>query len=382
MPFTFQSRLPATGTSIFSTMSALAKAHQAINLGQGFPEFDPPKALIDLVYEYLKKGLNQYAPSIGLLSLREAIASKLEVFNKTLFDPEQEITVTSGATEALFDAILAFCTQGDEVLIIEPAYDSYTPAVLMAGARPVYYRLPEPDFHFDALEFRKLISPKTKAILINNPMNPCGKVWTKSDLDQIEQIVLEHNLLLICDEVYEHIYFEQAFNSMLTYPRLKGHVISVSSFGKTFNNTGWKLGYAVADAALMAEFRKVHQFVTFSSFTAAQAALADQLADHSWYDALRSMYLSKRNVLTEAFRMYNQELKPSEGTYFQLLRMPSNALEDLEFAEKLVKEAGVAVIPLSPFYHDAYDPKLLRLCFAKSDDTLKEGARRLCQTLG
>ncbi len=382
MPFTFQSRLPATGTSIFSTMSALAKAHKAINLGQGFPEFDPPKALIDSVYEYLKKGLNQYAPSIGLLSLREAIASKLEVFNKTRFDPEQEITVTSGATEALFDAILAFCTQGDEVLIIEPAYDSYTPAVLMAGARPVYYRLPEPDFHFDALEFRKLISPKTKAILLNNPMNPCGKVWTKSDLDQIEQIVLEYNLLLICDEVYEHIYFEQAFISMLTYPRLKGHVISVSSFGKTFNNTGWKLGYAVADAALMAEFRKVHQFVTFSSFTAAQAALADQLADHSWYDSLRSMYLSKRNVLTEAFRTHARELKPSEGTYFQLLRMPSNALGDLEFAEKLVKEAGVAVIPLSPFYHDAYDPKLLRLCFAKSDDTLKEGARRLCQTLG
>jgi methionine aminotransferase len=363
-------------------MSALAKAHKAINLGQGFPEFDPPKALIDSVYEYLKKGLNQYAPSIGLLSLREAIASKLEVFNKTRFDPEQEITVTSGATEALFDAILAFCTQGDEVLIIEPAYDSYTPAVLMAGARPVYYRLPEPDFHFDALEFRKLISPKTKAILLNNPMNPCGKVWTKSDLDQIEQIVLEYNLLLICDEVYEHIYFEQAFISMLTYPRLKGHVISVSSFGKTFNNTGWKLGYAVADAALMAEFRKVHQFVTFSSFTAAQAALADQLADHSWYDSLRSMYLSKRNVLTEAFRTHARELKPSEGTYFQLLRMPSNALGDLEFAEKLVKEAGVAVIPLSPFYHDAYDPKLLRLCFAKSDDTLKEGARRLCQTLG
>ena len=381
MPFSYSTKLPGMGISIFSKMSALAQQHQAINLGQGFPEFDPPATLIQATHAYLQQGLNQYAPAPGLLSLRKAIAKKIQLNHQVAYDPIQEITVTSGATEALFDAIMAFCTSGDEVIIIEPAYDSYAPAVLMAGAKPVFYRLQEPDFLFDVAAFEKLIGNQTKAIILNNPMNPCGRVWSKQELDLLEKLVLKHNLLLISDEVYEHIYFEQKFYSMLEYPSLKGNLVSVYSFGKTFNNTGWKLGYAVADQALMAEFRKVHQFVTFASFTAAQAALADQLGQLDWYPTLRQTYFRKRDLLLNEFRINGFSLNPSQGTYFQLISLPDREPSDVAFAEQLVLKAGVATIPLSPFYHDGYSPGMLRLCFAKHDDTLLEGARRLCQNL-
>jgi methionine transaminase len=379
---TIETKLPKVGTTIFSVMSHLAVQHKAVNLGQGFPDFEPPQALRDAVSRAMASGLNQYAPGIGTAALREQIALKTERLYGHKVSPDSDITVTSGATEALFAAIAAVVRSGDEVIVFDPAYDSYEPAIDLQGARAVHIPLTVPSFSIDWQRVRNAITPKTRMILINSPHNPSGAVLSRADLDELAAIVRNTSIVVLSDEVYEHIVYDGAeHQSVLRHAELAERSIVVSSFGKTFHCTGWKVGYAVAPAKLSAEFRKVHQYLTFCTFHPAQAAFAEFLASTpEHYLELPAFYQVKRDRFRKLLAPSRLKLLDVPGGYFQLVDYSAIRDEDdLAFCEWLVKEGRVAAIPLTPFYDKAPGTRLVRLCFAKSDATMDAAAERLCK---
>ncbi|MDF4003517.1 pyridoxal phosphate-dependent aminotransferase [Luteibacter sahnii] len=375
-------KLPKVGTTIFSVMSQLALEHKAVNLGQGFPDFEPPEALRDAITRAMAEGKNQYAPGIGIAPLREQIAAKTERLYGHRVSPDTEITVTSGATEALFSAIASVVRAGDEVIVFDPCYDSYEPAIELQGARAVHVPLDVPSFAIDWQRVRDAVTPRTRMILINSPHNPSGAVLSRTDLDELAAIVRDTPIVVLSDEVYEHIVFDGAdHQSVLRHPELAARSIVVSSFGKTFHCTGWKLGYAVAPKALTAEFRKVHQYLTFCTFHPAQSAFAEFLASTpSHYLELPGFYQAKRDRFRALLAPSRLTLLDVPGGYFQLVDYSAiRDVDDINFSEWLVREGGVAVIPLSPFYESAPDTRLVRLCFAKNDATMEAAAERLCK---
>ncbi|PIQ22762.1 MAG: aminotransferase [Cytophagales bacterium CG18_big_fil_WC_8_21_14_2_50_42_9] len=374
------SKLPAVGNSIFTTMTQLAQQHGAINLSQGFPDFSCPPELAELVGYYTKSGFNQYAPMAGLPALREKISRKTHLLYGLTPNPETEITVTSGATEALFCAIAAVVRPGDEVVVLEPAYDSYVPAIVLNGGKPVFVPLSFPDFTIDWDLVQRRITPKTRLLILNSPHNPTGAVISAADLQQLAALVQDKDLYIISDEVYEHMVFDgRQHQSLLRHPELAACSFVISSFGKTYHTTGWKVGYCVAPPVLTQEFRKIHQYLTFSTVTPIQYALADYLDNTGHYLNLPDFYAQKRNLFCRLVAGSRFTLVPSAGTYFQLLNYKSITDEpDQAFATRLSKEIGVAAIPVSVFYHNQQDHKVLRFCFAKNETTLQEAARRLC----
>ncbi len=386
----FQSKLPHLGTSIFTEMSILAHQHQAINLSQGFPEFDTPVFLKDAINQAIGDGMNQYAPSPGLPNLLQQIGDLVQRCyikdESRRLDPMKTITVTTGATEALWVAFQTVVRPGDEVIVFDPAYDAYEPDIELAGGVCRHIAMQAPDYAIDWQQVRAVINDKTRAIVINSPHNPTGTLLSQSDLETLQAIVLEHGLYVISDEVYEHMTFDGLqHESVLRYPDLFERSFVISSFGKSFHCTGWKLGYCVAPEYLMTEFKKIHQYVTFSSFTPAQHAIASMLENHPEHiDALSDFYQHKRDLLVDALKGSRFEILPSQGTYFLLLDYSAvSDLNDLEFSHWLTKEIGVATIPLSPFYQadslEEYhkDNKVVRLCFAKHDETLIKAAEVL-----
>ena len=375
-------KLPKVGTTIFSVMSQLAVEHQAVNLGQGFPDFEPPEALRDAISRAMAEGRNQYAPGIGLPALREQIALKTERMYGRRIDAGTDVTVTSGATEALFAAIAAVVRAGDEVIMFDPAYDSYEPAIDLQGAKAVHIPLTVPSFGIDWQRVREAVTPRTRMILINSPHNPSGAVLSAADLDELAAIVRDTEIVVLSDEVYEHIVFDGALHqSVLRHAELAGRSIVVSSFGKTYHCTGWKLGYAVAPPALSAEFRKVHQYLTFCTFHPAQLAFAEFMASTpEHYLELPAFYQAKRDRFRALIQPSRFKLLDVPGGYFQLVDYAAIRDEsDVAFCEWLVKHGGVAAIPLAPFYETAPDTRLVRLCFAKSDATMEAAAERLCK---
>jgi methionine aminotransferase len=373
------SKLPHVGTTIFTVMSALAAEHEAINLSQGFPDFPSSERLIDLVYEAMKKGLNQYAPMPGVVVLRERIAQKIDDLYGVPVNPLEEITVTAGGTQALFTAITAFVRPGDEVILLEPAYDSYRPSVEVNGGIPVIYELKAPDYRVDWDEFAQLISRKTRLIIINTPHNPTGTIFKKADLLELQSLVLNTNILILSDEVYEHLIYDgEEHWSVLRFPGLRERSLATYSFGKTFHNTGWKIGYCVAPKELTAEFRKVHQFNVFSVHSPTQYALAEFLETPEEYLGLNDFYQQKRDLLLEVTQ--GSRLKPLKtlGTYFQLFDYSQISQEpDVAFAKRMTTEFGVAAIPVSVFYSQPTEDKIIRLCFAKREETLKKAGELL-----
>jgi methionine aminotransferase len=373
------SKLPSVGTTIFTVMSRLAADHGAINLSQGFPDFDCDPALVDAVAHHMRRGENQYAPMQGVARLRAAIAAKyLWAANRT-YDPETEVTVTSGGTEAIFDAVAATAGPGDEVIVLEPCYDSYVPAIELAGATPVFVPLQFPDYSIDWDAVRRATTVRTRMIMINSPHNPAGAVFTPEDVRELVRLVEGTRLLILADEVYEHIIFDGVrHEGCARHDALAERAFIVGSFGKTYHTTGWKVGYAVAPAALMTEFRKVHQFVTFSTNTPMQHAIADFLETRRGLDDLAPFFQAKRDLFRRL--MEGSRLQPlaCRGSYFQLMDYSSITEEpDAEFAVRLTKEFGVAAIPTSPFLRVQSAPRVLRFCFAKRDDTLEQAAARL-----
>ncbi|MDF7629448.1 pyridoxal phosphate-dependent aminotransferase [Erwiniaceae bacterium L1_55_4] len=379
---TLESKLPALGTTIFTQMSALAAQFNAINLSQGFPDFDGPQYLQDRLAYHVSQGANQYAPMIGVLPLREAIADKTaELYGHTP-DVNNDITVTAGATEALYAAITALVRPGDEVICFDPSYDSYAPALQLAGGVLKRIALQPPGFRVNWSEFRSLLSAKTRLVILNTPHNPSATVWRKSDYAELWQAIAEQEIYVLSDEVYEHICFDaEGHASVLAHAELRQRAIAVSSFGKTFHMTGWKVGYCVAPAAISAEIRKVHQYLTFSVNTPAQLAIADMLRQEpEHYRDLPAFYRERRDCLVEALSGSRFKVLPCEGTYFVLLDYSAiSDLDDVSFCQWLTKEVGVAAIPLSVFCAEPFPHKLIRLCFAKQPATLIAAAERLCQ---
>ena len=377
-----QTKLPKVGTTIFSVMSQLAAEHGAINLGQGFPDFEPPEALREAVSRAMADHKNQYAPGIGIGPLREQIALKIARLYGCEVDPASDITITSGATEALFSAIAALVSAGDDVIVIDPAYDSYEPAIELQGARPVRVPLAQPDFRVDWQRIREAVTPKTRMIIVNSPNNPSGSVFSRADLDELAALTRDTRIVVLSDEVYEHIvYGPDGHQSVLRHPELAGRSVVVSSFGKTYHCTGWKLGYAVAPAALSQEFRKVHQYLTFCTFNPAQWAFAEFMADcPEHYLELPAFYQAKRDRFQALLKPSRLRLLDVPGGYFQLVDYSAIRDEDdVDFSRWLITEAGVAGIPLTPFYAEAPGTRLLRLCFAKSEATMEAAAERLCK---
>ncbi|MFJ5157571.1 pyridoxal phosphate-dependent aminotransferase [Pantoea sp. NPDC088449] len=377
-----ESKLPALGTTIFTQMSALAQQHNAINLSQGFPDFDGPRYLQERLAYHVSQGANQYAPMIGALPLREAIVEKTAELYGHKPDVNSDITVTAGATEALYAAITALVRQGDEVICFDPSYDSYAPAVQLAGGVLKRVALQPPEFRVDWFEFRTLLSAKTRLVILNTPHNPSATVWHKSDYAELWQAIAEQEIYVLSDEVYEHICFaDEGHTSVLAHADLRQRAIAVSSFGKTFHMTGWKVGYCIAPAAISAEIRKVHQYLTFSVNTPAQLAIADMLRQEpEHYRELSAFYRGRRDRLIAALAGSRFKVLPCEGTYFLLVDYGAiSDLDDVSFCQLLTKEVGVAAIPLSVFCADPFPHKLIRLCFAKQEATLDAAAERLCQ---
>ncbi len=374
------SKLPDVGTTVFTVMSRLAQEHNALNLSQGFPDFDVNPDLIDLVGAHMRAGRNQYAPMQGVPALRQAIAEKTVELYGAGYDPETEITVTSGATEALYCAISAVVATGDEVLIFEPAFDSYAPAVRMNGGIPVYITLGFPNYRIDWDQVKDALTPKTRLMIINSPHNPTGTVLLPRDMDALAQVTADRNLFIIGDEVYEHILFDGIdHESLLRYPELSRKSFVISSFGKTYHTTGWKIGYCLAPQPLSAEFQKVHQFLTFASNTPIQYAYAEILKDKERYRGLGAFYQKKRDLFRSLLVESRFTPLPCHGTYFQMLDYSAITHEpDTVFARRMVTDIGVAAIPPSVFYHRRDDNRVLRFCFAKKDETLKEAAEILC----
>ncbi|MGA7439026.1 MAG: pyridoxal phosphate-dependent aminotransferase [Luteibacter sp.] len=377
-----ETKLPKVGTTIFSVMSQLALEHKAVNLGQGFPDFEPPEPLRDAITRAMAEGKNQYAPGVGIAKLREQIALKTERLYGHRASPDTEVTVTSGATEALFSAIAAVVRAGDEVIVFDPCYDSYEPAIELQGATAVHIPLDVPSFGIDWQRVREAITPKTRMILINSPHNPSGAVLSRADLDELASIIRNTSIVVLSDEVYEHIVFDGAeHQSVLRHEELAARSIVVSSFGKTYHCTGWKLGYAVAPKALTAEFRKVHQYLTFCTFNPAQWAFAEFLeSTPEHYLDLPAFYQAKRDRFRALLAPSRLKLLDVPGGYFQLVDYRAiRDTDDINFSEWLVREGGVAAIPLSPFYETAPDTRLVRLCFAKNDATMEAAAELLCK---
>jgi methionine aminotransferase len=378
-PNVVTSKLPAVQTSIFSVMTKLAQENGAINLSQGFPGFDCSPELIGLVEKHLRGAKNQYAPMPGVQILREAISRKTEEMYSIQYDPETEVTITAGATQGLYTAISAFVKEGDEVIVIEPAYDSYAPAVELAGGKCVYFQLNPEKFSINWAEFQKLINQRTRMIIINTPHNPTGSVLSAADMMKLEKLTNKTDIIILSDEVYEHIIFDGLeHQSVARYPKLAERSVIVSSFGKTYHTTGWKIGYCVAPANLMAEFRKVHQFLVFSVNTPIQYALADYLENKDAYLQLSAFYQEKRDFFNQLFSASRFKFQPSPGTYFQLLDYSAISNEkDTDFARRLTIEHGVASIPVSVFYHKKTESKFLRFCFAKNNQELEIAAEKL-----
>lgn len=379
-PLIPRSKLPNLGTTIFTQMSALAQQHQAINLSQGFPDFDGPLFLQERLAYHVAHGANQYAPMTGVQPLREAIADKTADLYGYKPDANSEVTITAGATEALYAAITALVRPGDEVICFDPSYDSYAPAVELSGGVVKRIALQPPSFRVDWQAFSALLSDRTRLVILNTPHNPSATVWHQADFDALWQAIKEREIFVISDEVYEHICFaRQGHASVLAHPQLRERAVAVSSFGKTYHMTGWKIGYCVAPAAISAELRKVHQYLTFSVNTPAQLALADMLReDPAHYRELPAFYQKKRDVLVNALRDSRLEILPCEGTYFLLVDYSAvSTLNDVEFCQWLTTEVGVAAIPLSVFCADPFPHKLIRLCFAKQESTLLTAAERL-----
>ncbi len=367
-----KSKLPQTGNTIFSIMSKMAADHGAINLSQGFPDFDCDPKLVERVSHYMKTANNQYAPMSGVPRLRERIAEKTEELYGCAYDVESEITVTSGATEAIYAAITSMVSEGDEVIIFTPAYDCYEPAIHLNGGKVIYVRTEHPTYKIDWEQVKKVITQRTRMIILNTPHNPTGVTYTETDLLELEKIVAQSDIVVLSDEVYEHIVFDgKKHMSAAMFPGLAERSFVVSSFGKTYHTTGWKLGYCLAPKELMTEFRKAHQFIVFSVNTPIQMAYADHLEDKEAYLQLGAFYQEKRDMFAGALNESRFRKVACSGTYFQLLDYSEiSDMHDVEFAEWLTKVHKVASIPVSVFYHTSSDAKVLRFCFAKNSETL------------
>ena len=379
-----RSRLPHVGTTIFTVMSRLAAEHGAINLSQGFPDFSPPPLLLERVAHHMAAGANQYAPMAGVVPLREAIAEKVSRLYAATYDLETEITVTAGATQAIHAAISACVRPGDEVIVFAPVYDSYVPGIELNGGIPVFAHLNFPDYRPDWDEVQSLISPRTRMIIINSPHNPTGAIWSAADMAMLDSLLCNTNIVVVSDEVYEHIVFgaddgASRHESVAHYPGLRERSFVISSFGKTYHVTGWKVAYCVAPAELMTEFRKAHQFIVFAVHHPAQLALADFMRAHPEFaDGLASFYREKRDYFRQQLEGSRFALLPSAGTYFQLATYSAISDEpDRSFVEQLTTQHGVAAIPVSAFYPDATDHQVIRFCFAKGEQTLMAAAERL-----
>ncbi len=381
----FPSRLPNVGTTIFSVMSALATEHQAVNLGQGFPDFDCDPRLVEAVSNAMRQGLNQYPPMPGAAPLREIIAAKIASLYGRPYNAATEVTITAGATQAILTAILCCTGPGDEVIVLEPCYDSYVPNIELTGAKVVSVPLTPGSFRPDFDKLAAALSPRTRALIINSPHNPSGTVWSPQDMRRLEDLLAPTNVLLISDEVYEHmVYAPLQHESVARYPGLAARAFIISSFGKTYHVTGWKVGYVAAPAALTAEFRKVHQFNVFTVNTPMQHGLATYMQDPAPYLDLPAFYGAKRDLFRAGLEATKFKLLPCEGTYFQCvsiadLSIPERDLSEAEFCQWLTREVGVAAIPLSAFYLDGFDQKVIRFCFAKKDETLKAALQRLAR---
>jgi methionine aminotransferase len=376
-----ESKLPNLGLTIFSEMTRLANDVGAINLSQGFPDFEADPELFTLVARYMQHGFNQYAPMQGVPLLRERIAYKVQELYRATYDPASEITVTSGATEALFGAITAVVRPGDEVLVFEPAFDAYVPVIELCGGIPVYVQLQFPDYSIDWEQVKRAISNKTQLIILNYPHNPTGAVLSDEDIANLIQVVADTKIVIVSDEVYEHIVFDATPHlSLAACPELADRSFVISSFGKTYHVTGWKIGYCLARGALSRELQKIHQYLTFASNTPVQHALADFMLKKDVYLNLAAFYQHKRDLFQRMLQMSRFKPLPCHGTYFQMVDYASITQEsDLEFARRLTVDHGVAAIPPSVFYHGKTDHKVLRFCFAKKDETLEEAGRRLCE---
>ena len=375
------SKLPRVGTTIFTVMSQLAVEHGAINLGQGFPDFSVPEFLIDAMARAAREGKNQYAPMTGIPALRQAIAEKTERCYGVRIDPDREVTVTSGASEAIYAAIQAVVRAGEEVIVLDPCYDCYEPAIDLAGASTVHIPLRPGDFSVDWQRVRDAVTPRTRMIMVNSPHNPSGSAFDAADLDALAAIVRDTGIVVLSDEVYEHIVFDgRQHATVLRHAELAARSFVVSSFGKTYHCTGWKVGYCIAPPALSAEFRKVHQYITFCTFHPAQAAFAEMIRAHPEHDQeLPSFYQAKRDRFQTLLQSSRFGLRPVAGSYFQLVDYSAiSDLDDVAFCRWLVAEKRIAAIPLSPFYRQHPGTRVVRLCFAKSDETLDAAAHVLC----
>lgn len=374
------SKLPKVGTSIFSTMSALAKEHNAINLSQGFPDYDCHPQLLELVHKY-HAGYNQYAPMPGIIGLREQISELMQNCYNANYHPESEITITAGATQAIYTCLAAFVKTGDEIIVFEPCYDSYIPAIEANGGIAIAIELEQPSFTINWKKVEEAITEKTKCIIINSPHNPSGTTLLANDLKQLEKLVANKNIIVLSDEVYEHMVFDgKQHESVARYKGLASQSFIISSFGKTVHATGWKIGYVVAPKELMAEFRKLHQFLVFCVNHPLQMALADYLKDKTVYSELHSFYEHKRNYFNKLIANSRFQFTPSAGTYFQLVNYKNITDEtDTDFSIRLTKEKGLALIPLSVFYTKKTQQQLLRICFAKKEETLEKAAEIICK---
>lgn len=376
-----KSKLPNVGTTIFTIMSGLANEVGAINLSQGFPNFNPDPRLQKLVYEHMQAGDNQYSPMPGLLPLRERIAEKMERLYGRLLNPETEITITAGGTQAIFCAIAAFVHPGDEVILIEPCYDSYRPTVETVGGVAVPYPLAAPDYRIDWTAVGRLLTPRTRMLCINTPNNPTGTLLREADMKALAALLKNTDVLVMSDEVYEHLIFDgEQHASALRYPDLYERSLCIYSFGKTYHNTGWKTGYCIAPPELSREFRKVHQFNVFSANHPLQAAFSDFMADPAEYMGLPDFYQRKRDVFQQAMTNTRFKAVPCLGTYFQLYDYSAISDEpDLDFCKRLTTEFGVAAIPVSSFFSDKRDDKVVRFCFAKTEDILEKAGELLAR---
>ena len=377
---TLDSKLPNVGTTIFTLMSQLAEQHRAVNLSQGFPDFRPPPGLLDLVERCLSERYHQYALMPGSMPLRTAIAAKLAAMYDVAADPVSEITVTSGATEAIFDAIQAVVRRDDEVIVFDPCYDSYEPSITLAGGRTIHLPLTQPDFAVDWERLRDALNDRTRLVIVNSPHNPSGALLSRADLDRLAEALRPYDCYLLSDEVYEHVVFDNARHATaLAQPELRSRCFAVFSFGKTYHATGWKLGYCVAPPALTAELRRVHQYVTFASTSPLQQALAQFMAQHPEHHVeLPAFYQERRDHFTALLATTKFRLRRAAGTYFQLADYSAiSTLPDVEFARWLTIEHGVATIPISVFYQSPPATRLVRFCFAKENATLAAAADRL-----
>lgn len=375
------SRLPQVGTTIFTVMSALAQQHGAVNLGQGFPDFDCDPRLLDAVNDAMRSGLNQYPPMAGVAVLREAVAQKVEALYGRRYDPASEITITAGATQAIITAILAIVHPGDEVIVLDPCYDSYEPNIELAGGRAVHVPLKPGSFRPDFDLIAAALTPRTRAIVINTPHNPSATVWTREEMERLAALLRPTDVFVIADEVYEHMVYDGArHESVARHPELAQRAFIVSSFGKTYHVTGWKIGYVAAPAALTAEFRKVHQFNVFTVNTPMQYGLAAFMADASHHLGLSAFYQRKRDLFRDGLAATRFRLLTSQGTYFQCVDYSAISDEPEEaFCRRLTTETGVAAIPLSAFYAGGFEQRIARFCFAKRDETLALALERLAR---